>query len=369
MVDIKFCVFCGAVPENKNKEHILPQWLLRLTGDPKRTVSMLYDYRKGREVRFSWSSLVTPACESCNSEFAGMEAAVKPVIEGLLKRESLKADDYLLLLDWLDKVRVGLWLNYHMLQGNLLDIKPSFYIRDRLGKKDRFVAIYPLGNDEVGLNAFGVNTLAFQESPSVFALKVNNLLMVNCSSDYIFSGRCGFPYPSSMELRLDGENAGCVGLGEMKSTKKVKSPLFRTLLAKPSVYILQPIAQKDLGGEVFANEDVGKCDEKLDAFFAENLMDVNVPERGKLYRQFPDHVYRIETGDEVIEFDSITGGECVSAGRLLSQVYEIQLSLKDLYVPVALDKGVRLAWNYKKKIMQKECRAYVKKYSVGASRK
>jgi hypothetical protein len=32
----KFCVFCGEKPENKNKEHIIPKWLIELTGNPNR---------------------------------------------------------------------------------------------------------------------------------------------------------------------------------------------------------------------------------------------------------------------------------------------------------------------------------------------
>jgi hypothetical protein len=32
----KFCVFCGESPENKNKEHVIPQWLIRMTGYSKR---------------------------------------------------------------------------------------------------------------------------------------------------------------------------------------------------------------------------------------------------------------------------------------------------------------------------------------------
>lgn len=367
MVDLKFCVFCGDVPENKNKEHILPQWLLRLTGDPKRTVSMYYDYRKGREVKFSWNSLVTPACEACNTEFAGMEAAVKPVIEGLLERKSLRARDYVLLLDWLDKVRVGLWLNYHMLQGDILNIKPSFYIKDRVARKDRFVAIYPLASDGVGLNAVGVNTLAFQSSPSVFGLRINNLLMINCSSDYIISGRCGFPSPTTMEILLDGENAGCLALSEFKFSKKIKTPLFRLPLAKPSVYILQPIAQRGEDGEVV--QAVGLSDEKMADFFAKNLIDANVPEHGKLFRQFAGHVSRIDGAEDVIEFESIAGRECVTSGRLQSQIYEVQMSLQDLYTPISLNRDVRLAWNTKRKAIRNECKAYAKNCFVTLSRK
>lgn len=369
MAGSKFCVFCGGVPENKNKEHILPQWLLRLTGDPTRKVSMYYDYRNGREVEFSWNGLVMPACESCNSEFAGMEAEVKPVIERLLGRGSLKAGEYVLLLDWLDKVRIGLWLNYYILQGNILNIEPSFYIKDRLGKKDRFVVIYPLGSDEVGLNAIGVNTIAFQDSPSVFGLRINNLLMINCSGDYIFSGRCGFPAPSSMEFHLDGENAGCLIIEGLKASKKIKNPLFKTPLPKPSVYIFQPIGQRDQDGEMAGVTELGRDDPKLMDFFAQNLMDVNVPELGKLFRQFTGHVSRIDDVGELVEFDEISVGEGVSAGRLCSKVYELQASLQDRYFPVALDSGVRSAWNIRKKAIRRECKAYAKSCFVNPHRK
>ena len=32
----RFCVFCGAKPNKKSREHIIPQWLIELTGDPQR---------------------------------------------------------------------------------------------------------------------------------------------------------------------------------------------------------------------------------------------------------------------------------------------------------------------------------------------
>ncbi len=34
----KFCVFCGSKPESKNKEHILPQWLIKMRDDPNREI-------------------------------------------------------------------------------------------------------------------------------------------------------------------------------------------------------------------------------------------------------------------------------------------------------------------------------------------
>jgi hypothetical protein len=32
----KRCIFCGNPPSAKNKEHVVPKWLIELTGDPKR---------------------------------------------------------------------------------------------------------------------------------------------------------------------------------------------------------------------------------------------------------------------------------------------------------------------------------------------
>jgi hypothetical protein len=37
----KFCVFCGKKPQSKNREHIIPQWLIALTGDPNRDVYLV----------------------------------------------------------------------------------------------------------------------------------------------------------------------------------------------------------------------------------------------------------------------------------------------------------------------------------------
>ena len=45
----KFCVFCGKKPENKNKEHIIPQWLIKLTGDPNRKINLGVDFTAFRK--------------------------------------------------------------------------------------------------------------------------------------------------------------------------------------------------------------------------------------------------------------------------------------------------------------------------------
>ncbi|WP_439254093.1 hypothetical protein [Pseudomonas monteilii] len=366
-MDVKFCVFCGEPPESKNKEHILPQWLLRLTGNPNRVVSMGYNYKKKTEVRFSWNSLVTPACEKCNTHYAVLESKVRPIIEGIIERDSLTAENYNTLLDWLDKVRVGLWLNYHLLMDNPTSIAPSFHINSRLRKKDRFIAIYPIEEKNIGLNAHGVETLSFHGSPSVFGLRINNIFIINCSSDYIFSGRCGFPSPTKMHLHLDGESAGHLQLGDFKYTRKIKSPLFSFNLHKPSVFILQPIMQSDtsdMDGDSFLGGDPLR-----DPYLIESTMTDRGTGVGKLYRQHEGHVVRLDDESAVVPFANIMGSECKPLGQLVSQVYDLQTFLQDSYTPLTESLEVRRHWNQRLKILRKLNRSKSKFYINSSSSK
>lgn len=352
MSNIKFCVFCGKPPESKNREHVLPQWLLRMTGDPNRVVSMGYHYKSGKEISFSWKSLVTPACESCNNEYAVLEGQIRPIIESILERKSLPVHEYCVLLDWLDKVRVGLWLNYHLIMNNPTDIDPSFFINSRIRKKDRLLAVYPMLGDKQGLNAYGVETLAFHGAPSAFGLRINNVFIINCSSDYLFSARCGFPCPISMRLLLDGETPGFLELGKFKATKKIKFPLFKFQLHKPSVLLFQPIMQVAVGEGGQGSELLGE-ELLTEQFFLENTLHGAGSGVGKIFRQFSGHVSRIDGEHLLVEFDDIAGSERRSAGALIAQVYVLQTYLHSLYEPVTSDLETRRRWSQRLKVMKK----------------
>ncbi|MXI46137.1 hypothetical protein GRW89_06415 [Pseudomonas moraviensis] len=356
----KFCVFCGGVPEAKNKEHVLPQWLIKMTGNPRRVVKIGFNYKAQKEISFDWTSLVMPACEACNTEFSELEGVIRPLIEVLLQRGELYSKDYFALLDWLDKVRVGLWLNYHLLQGNPTGIEPSFYIKSRLRKKDRFLAIYPIEDSAKGLNAKGVETLAFHRAPSVFGLRINNIFIVNCSSDYLFSARCGFPHPSKMEIVLDGEDVGLMQMGAFSSTKKLKHPLLRFSLYMPSVFVFQPIMQQSISDSLVKGEKVFLGGDPLnDTFLIENTFGAEYPGVGKLFRQFKDKVVRLDD-NQLVEFDSIKGLECKSVGLLVSQVYALQLHLQRLYLPLARKLDARAQWNALQKAMEVESKAIIR---------
>ena len=128
----------------KNREHILPQWLLELTGDPSRVVTMAINPQSGEQIKFAWSALVMPACQACNEKYGKLEDAVKPIVLSLLDRKPMTSRHAFVLLDWLDKVRICLWLNQTILQGNIETINPHLYVDNRIGRKDRLLYLYTL---------------------------------------------------------------------------------------------------------------------------------------------------------------------------------------------------------------------------------
>ncbi|MFK8055450.1 MAG: hypothetical protein AB8F78_04935 [Saprospiraceae bacterium] len=79
----KICIFCGNAPESKNKEHVIPKWLIKMTGKPNRVVTI--GKKDGKEIKFPWMKYVFPSCEKCNSDFAKIEAKVKGIIDKLTR--------------------------------------------------------------------------------------------------------------------------------------------------------------------------------------------------------------------------------------------------------------------------------------------
>lgn len=334
----KLCVFCNKAPVEKNKEHVLAKWLLTMTGDPNRVVQFGVNYKTQKDIRFAWSHLVVPACTACNSHYGEtLEVEAARVLPRLQNKEAIPASDYLHLLDWLDKVRVGLWWNYQMLQGNPLGIKPKFGISDRIGRKDRMVAVYTAGDHQTGLNAYGVESLSFHLNPSCFALRVNNILLFNMSSDFLFAERCGFPGPKKRTFYLDGPNAHLSGFSDFKTTRRVVAQLLLPKLMKPVVQLFQPIMQKDLSGQ-YASGYQG--DPNLyDSYLAENLLDTE--RRGVLFRQYAKNVEPIRDMATPIEWDSVTSRDAKRQGDIVSQVYHWQNRISSLYTLQA-DDAARL---------------------------
>ena len=95
----KNCVFCGENPLQKTNEHILPQWLLKLTGNPNRVVPLMFNKAQLTFDERSFSSFVFPACKSCNDKYSKMEGKVHTTVQKILKDDFISEEELSLFLD------------------------------------------------------------------------------------------------------------------------------------------------------------------------------------------------------------------------------------------------------------------------------
>jgi len=295
----KFCVFCGAEPKDKSKEPVLPQWLLEMTGDPKRVVPLGIDWETGKSKEFAFDQFHFPACSECNNRDAALEGRVAPIMARVTRGEALLAREYVELLDWFDKVRIGLWLGNLLLFRNPFGIEPNFHIESRIGTKDRILLVVPFDLDQKGLTPLASWTPAFQLSPSAFGLVVNGMLFVNLSADFLIARRAGFPYPISGRYDLEHRQAS---VDKFEATRVLQHPLLSKGLFKPSVYLAQAVYQ-------------GPEELREHPYFQEHC--------GKLFLQ-RDGTTRVVSLDEEIEFDGIETDSARLLGEFENQILECQ---------------------------------------------
>jgi hypothetical protein len=255
----KTCVFCGERPEVKTKEHVIPQWLISFTGDPKREGKFGVDWKRvAREWRsenawydkpdnyfrtFSFDQLCFPACAECNAEFGKLEDSAKRVVETMLNWGALTGSDFHVLLDWLDKVRIGLWLGWRYLEKDPYKVSPKFHIARRIGMHDRMIYIFRVGTDRRRLNFAGCDLPVFAVLPCCFSLSINSLHILNVSKDWLFARRIGFPYPKVMYEAAGGR--GCAVTVEA-GRGRVMLPLLQQECRLEGTEVYQPMYPEQL---------------------------------------------------------------------------------------------------------------------------
>lgn len=222
-------MFCGQNVVEKTKEHVIPRWLIEMTGDPRRQMDIgpLFSNFNGNKVlidkQISFSSFTFPACKNCNELFSKLEQKTKFIVEKLLENSPLSAFDFDVLLNWFDKVRIGLWLGYLLyLNENIWQIDPHFFISSRLAKADRALLIYKSAQEFNGIRFVGINTPAFLHMPSCFTMSINNCFLLNISSQFLLAKSAGLPYLLEMEIIDDGSIRGKLQPG----TGRIEQPIF-----------------------------------------------------------------------------------------------------------------------------------------------
>jgi hypothetical protein len=323
----RVCIFCGGAPNQKTREHVLPYWLLEMTGDPLRVVTFGQDFAKDKNpIRYSWSNFVAPACAECNNKYAFLEEQAKAYIEALQRRETLPAHAYIVLLDWLDKVRIGVWLTRHMIENHPIEITPHFQISARIAQKDRMLALYVFDSDNKGINLLGSDSLIFNSMPSCFGCRINDILLFNVSSDFFCSQGCGMPHPRSISLLVGGDNDGMQKLEGFEYAAEISNPVTDLEIFKPVVWLYQPIKLPS-DDPAFKGGFYGHT----------NVFDSRLYERtlqgqsrlGALFRQYVDRVDVIASPDTLVEFDTVTGSEGAMQKDIAASVYDTQIHLFD----------------------------------------
>ena len=229
----KKCIFCGGKPQNKNKEHVIPQWLSKYLGRYQDEC----DLSPVTDLKIPFSRLTFPACEKCNSADSKLEAEAKNVIEKLMESKSVTGTEINVLLDWFDKLRTGIWLGQLMLTKKIDLMDPNFYINYRIGTQDRMLIIERIDGIGQGLGLVGSNTDLFANMPSVFQVWFHNVLITSASTPGLVAGKLGFPRLSKLQMSNYREATATL----TKGMGKTVHPVVMNIDATDKTIIYQPI--------------------------------------------------------------------------------------------------------------------------------
>ncbi len=215
----KMCIFCGHRPVDKNKEHVIPQWLIRATG---RTGSPIVD---GPDKKIGFMSFTMPACTACNERYSKLESDAQSVMQKILGGMSITAPEINTLLDWFDKVRVGLWLSNAYLNPQMYDFQPKISIDTRVGKLDRALIVEKIDMpaSDKGILIEGLYSPIFIYSPSVFQMLINNYSFTSASSINLVSPRLGFPMLTNVAVVSSGRTSANI----QSTREKILRPVIK----------------------------------------------------------------------------------------------------------------------------------------------
>jgi hypothetical protein len=126
-------------------------------------------------------------CRTCNDADSDLEGRARNAFLAIKQGDDLSDAQIHAMLDWLDKVRVGLWLwLIEQIGEEYRAGEPKFRINGRLARKDRVLMVqrYPDGPPMRGLALQGLGEF-FIGLPSAIGLLINNISLTSISSDFL----------------------------------------------------------------------------------------------------------------------------------------------------------------------------------------
>ena len=235
----QFCVFCGEKPVDKNREHIIPQWLIKYTEREK--MPMVKVLKDGKlEPKMSYMNFAFPACRECNTEFSALEGHVRPILLNILNEKPVSATEISTLLDWFDKVRLGLRLASVYLQKGLNQEPPHTFIKQRVGLCDRMLIIEKIKpQPDVRLAFPDTHTKFFKSGAQSFQFVIDNYVFTNASAHFLVSSKLGFPYGTFMETV---DNGNVLVDNMTPGSKRARGPVIEGVYPAPDkIIVYQPI--------------------------------------------------------------------------------------------------------------------------------
>ena len=126
----KRCPFCGKAfaGQKKNFEHVIPKWLVAEADLKSRQMEV---NPETGPLSVGMSSIGSKACVVCNSKYGKLEDLAKSVFMKIRDGSELSPDEIEILLDWLDKVRIGVWLWGLDISKKKENISPKFSVGDK----------------------------------------------------------------------------------------------------------------------------------------------------------------------------------------------------------------------------------------------
>jgi hypothetical protein len=313
-------MFCGRLPIDKNKEHVLPRWIIEMTGEKNRKWSLglnLANIKAGERV-YSASSFVFPACAACNQKYSALEDRTKRNMQFLHNNMSMTAGQWDDLLDWFDKVRIGLFLGFKLLNKDFPTAKPSFYIDQRIGSKDRCLFVYKIPGENRRLNMIGTNDMVFFQLPTAFGLVVNNLFFLNLSSDFLLSCQMGFPFPGNVFTNRAGAS-----FHNFSANYALEVPLLGCPIYEPSIAVYQAV----LTAERSRPAEYSKL--SLHDYVRTNLMPGNCT-KSKIIVRLPSKAKFVEPDQIASSFNQIKTSQMTLQDHG-QQVFEVRQWLHNNY--------------------------------------
>jgi len=198
------------------------------------------DFRQGR---FLSISLNFPPAPHATMSSVILKCTQKKIVDKIMLLDNISSEELSVLLDWFDKLRVGIWLGFFYLDKNWAQIKPRFYIRQRMGEHDRLLCIYKARSDRKCLTFVGCDTPSFYFAPCCFTLRINSFYFFNISYLFLFARRMGLPYGSNIYYlpnKEDPENYLMLVEGA-EGRERIMTPLLRKPFCIEGTELYQPM--------------------------------------------------------------------------------------------------------------------------------